>query len=852
MPELFRRLQYLLHRRRLERELANDMEAHREMAARAGHANFGNDLHLREQSRDAWGWTWIDHLLQDLRYAARSLRKSPGFTLAAILMLALGIGVNVAVFGFFNLFVLRPIQVRDAQSLLRFHRRGTNQYAFAVPYPEAAFFRQNSRTLASVIGVNSTSVSIEGEEKPEEARFVTGNFFRDLGGSSAVGRTLDPSIDEAPAADPVLVLSNGYWRRRFAADPSVVGRTLRVNNRQAVIVGVAAADFSGVGGALHDPAFFAPIVQQPYFVEGSRLLTDFSIESPGVSLWGRPGPGVTPSAAEEELRSLAVELRRQYPDSIWENERLPSEPGGYLSAMVTGNRRGTGTEQRDPIVPVLALAGSLTLMIFAVACGNLGGLLLARSVARQREISIRIAIGAGRGRLIRQLFTESLLLAGLGAAAGVALGSTVLHALLAYAGAPAWADGSPDWRIAAFALTAAFGSAILFGLTPALQIGRQRHRANITRHVLIAAQVAASCVLLIVTGLLGRALTRVAFSSPGFEYKQTIAVSSDLARNGYSPARSRAYLNALEDQVRALPGVQSVSLALSPPLGHVTITTGTDVEGHHVEFNRNHVSPEYFQTMAIPILRGRALRPNDRHVMVVSDSVARSAWPGKEPLGQTMDFGERFTVVGIAADVRNLKFGATETGAHAYFPIEEDQWPNLTVVARTAGVPQELAKAVAPAAGRLNPAIRPTIELLSSAFRERMGDVELVALAVSILGSLAQLLACFGIIGLVSYAVSQRTREIGIRMALGAKPGQVLAVVLRRLVLPVTIGLILGVAGAAGLAQFVRGRLYGISHLDPAAYAAAIGFFALTAGIAAVLPARKALRIDPLRALRHD
>ncbi len=245
-------------------------------------------------------------------------------------------------------------------------------------------------------------------------------------------------------------------------------------------------------------------------------------------MWGRLQPGQNPKAAEEELRSLAAELRRQHPTAIWEDERLPSEPGAYASSSLIGNRRGTGTEQRDPVVPIFALVGTLTLLILAVACGNLGSMLLARGVARQREIAIRVAIGAGNGRLIRQLFTESLLLAMLGSLAGLAVGYVVLRGLLVVAGGPAWLDASPDWRVVVFALAAGFGSAILFGLTPALQVGRQHHRAIFTRQVLIGAQVAASCVLMIVAGLLGRALDHAASTDPGFEYRQVVSIDPGL------------------------------------------------------------------------------------------------------------------------------------------------------------------------------------------------------------------------------------------------------------------------------------------------------------------------------------
>ncbi len=851
MTLLLRRLRYLLNRRRFDQELAEDLEFHREMSRRQGNMPLGNALHLREAARDAWGWTWIDRLGQDLRYTMRVLRQSPAFAAAALLMLAIGIGFNVAVFGFFNLVVWRPIHVRQPDSLLRFHRRGINQYAFAVPYPEAAFFRAHSRTLSAVIAVNRTGVSVEGEPKPVDASFVTANFFVELGGASRLGRVLDPLRDEPSAAQPVVVLSDGFWQRHFGADPSLLGRTLRINGKPATVVGVAASDFAGVGSGVREPAFWSPIAQQPYFVSGSRLLTDLSVESPGVSLWGRLREGLSARAAEQELASLAARLHRQDPSAIWENERLPSEPGGYLKSMIAGNRRGTGAEQREPIYPVFALTATLTLMILAVACGNLGSMLLARGVARRREIAIRVAIGAGNGRLIRQLFTESLLLAVLGSAAGLLLGAVVLRSLLAATGAPPWMDATPDWRVAAFSLAMGLASAILFGLTPALQIGRQRRRLHLTRQILIGAQVAASCVLLIVSGLLARALNHATSSSPGFEYRTVVSISAGLSANGYSPARSQAYLAALQDRLRAIPGVQSVSLALSPPLGHVTITAGTDIDGHHVDFQLNHVSSAFFATMSIPIVRGRALNPNERHVVVISESLARQAWPGQDPLGKSMEFGDRFQVVGISGSVRSLKFGEPDT-AHAYFPIEEGNWPSLSVLAKTAGSPQDLARAALTAARGLDVNVFPAVELLSGAFLTNLQGAEYSALAVSVLGSIAQLLACFGIVGVVSYAVSQRTREIGIRMALGAQPLQVLSVVLRHLAVPVGAGLMVGVAGAAGLSRFLRGWLYGISNLDPAAYAGAVAVFLVSVVIAALVPAHKALRIDPCRALRHE
>jgi predicted permease len=846
MNDLLRRLHYLLHRRRFDRELANDLEFHREMAESAGRP-LAHPLQLREQARDAWGWTWIDRFSQDVRYAARVLRKSPGFTLAAVLMLAIGIGVNVAIFGFFDLMVLRPLNVRDPATLLRFHRRAPQRYAFAMPYPEMAFFRRHATTLSAVLAFNTTGVAVEGEDKQVEASFVTANFFSELGAAPRLGRLLDPARDAAPDADPVVVLDEGFWQRHFGADPSVVGRTIRLNGKPAAIVGVASRDFSGL--RLNDSPLYLPITQQPYFTPGSQLLTDFTINS--VRMWGRLRPGVAPKAAEEELKSLAAQLRKQHPDDIWEKETLPSDPGGYAESMMIGDRSGTGSEKQNELFPVIALVATLGLLILAVACGNLGSLLMARGVAREREIAIRVAVGAGKGRLIRQLFTESLLLALLGAAAGMALGYAVLRGLMTATGSPAWLDASPDWRVAVFALGVGCLSAILFGLMPAFQAARQRHRATIARQVLVGAQVAASCVLLIVAGLLGRALKHVMSNNPGFDYQQVIAIDPRLGLHGYSPARAQAYLDTLQNRLRALPGVDSVSLAQSPPLGRRSEIAGVDLDGRHMRVQINRIDPQFFQTMKIPLLRGRNLMRGEPHAIVIGESLARAAWPGQDPLGKKFTMDEPYTVVGIAGTARVVKLEDSDS-VEVYFPIAPADLPGTSVLVRTAAAPEGLVRQVASTAKSVDPNTFPEVQLMKSGFRQKLRGAESSALAVSALGFVADLLACLGIVGVVAYAVSQRTREIGIRMALGARPAHILSVVLRQFSRPLAAGLLLGVAAAAALSGLLRGQLYGISNLDPMAYLGAVGLFALTVAVAALWPARRALRVDPMRALRHE
>ncbi len=849
MTGFFRRLYYLAHRRRLEDELATDMEVHREMSAAAGGTPLGNTLLLREEARDAWGWTWIDRFSQDVRYAIRGIRKSPGFTLAAILMLAIGIGANVAAFAFFDLMVLRPLNVRDPSTLLRFHRRSPQAYAFALPYPEAEFIGSNSRTLSALLLVNYTRVAVERVDKQVEAHFVSANYFQELGAGARLGRLIEPAGDGKPGADPVVVLSEGFWERQFGGDPQVVGRTIHVNGKVATVIGVASRDFGGL--SMDDPALWAPILQQPYFAAGSKLLTDFSVESPGVQTWGRLRPGATPKAAEDELKLLAGELRSQHPTGIWENESLPSEPGGYAQSLMNGNSRGTGAEVKSKLYPMFALLGTLVLLILAVACANLGSLLLARGVARQREISIRVSVGAGTSRLIRQLFTESLLLAILGSAAGLALGYCILRGLMTLTSAPAWLNVVPDWRVTMFALAVGVASAIFFGLAPAWQIARQRHRSNFVRQILVAAQVAASCVLLIVAGLLGRALDHTMSTNPGFDYDRLISIDSGLSRHGYSPARARAYLDALEARLQALPGVESVSLTLLPPLGRGAISGGVTVNGHDIETQLNRVDSRFFETMKIPLLRGRGLIQGDTGVVVISESLARAAFSGQDPLGKKLDFGSGLTVVGVSGNARLTRLEDSDS-VEAYMPIEPGDPPSLHVLVKTAGRPEDLAARVASTARAIDLDVIPDIELVKSRFERKLKGAEYSALAVSLLGGIAHVLACLGIVGVVAYAVSQRTKEIGIRMALGATSAQVLSIVLRQFSRPVVAGMLIGGGAAVALSRTLRGYLYGLSNLDPVAYLATLSLFIVTIMLAALWPARRALRVDPLRALRHE
>jgi predicted permease len=835
-------MRYLLNRRRLDQELAAEMEAHREMAAQDA-VPFGNSLRLREEARDAWGWTWIEHLSQDLSYGFRQLLRAPGFTLAATLMLAIGIGVNVAAFGFFNLMVLRPLPVREPATILRFKRHAPQSFAYQVPYPEMAFFRDYSKTLSAIMGVHESKVFITGESKPLTASFVTSNVFDELGAVPALGGVIRPTEDS-----PVAVISYVFWQSHFAASPSIVGQVIQLNHKPVTVVGVASSQFSGL--TVDDPQLWLPIMQEPYLFPGSHLLTDWSADAPGVTMFGRLKPGIGAAAAETELSLLAAQLRKQHPDDIWKDESLLSFPGAFAKNL-SGGRHGTGTEAPDEAYPIIGLAGAMVLLILGVSCANLGSLLLARGVAREREIKIRTSVGAGSNRLIRQLFTEGLLLALLGSAAGLSLGYFVLRFMMIISKAPAWLNPAPDWRVAVFAVGIGFISSILFGLTPAIQIVRQRHRTTRLRHFLITAQIAASCVLVIVSGLLVRALHHALTISPGFEYQEIISIDAGLAAHGYSPAKARIYLDTLQNRLRGTPGIQSVSMSSSPPLGNKKVTTGADIAGRSVDVHMYGVDPQFFTTMKIPMLRGRNLLPSDSHALIISRSLAVQ-WPTGDPLGRPFQMGDSsFNVVGVCGSARLVAIQDSEA-VEAYYLAPESELPSMVVLLRASGQPEGLLPFVSSVASSIDPQIMPEVQLMKTSFQRKMEASQYAAMTVTTLGVVALLLASLGIVGLVSYSISQRTKEIGIRMALGAKPAQILSIVVRQLTTPIVIGLIFGLGSAAFISQLLRKQLFGISNLDPLTYVASITFFAAAIFVAALLPARRALRIDPSHSLRYE
>jgi predicted permease len=838
MGEIFRRIRYLINRRRFDVELANDMEFHREMAARAGRNNFGNTLRIQEQAREAWGWTWLDRLFQDLRYAVRILARSPGFTLTAVLVLAIGIGVNVAAFTVFDLVALEPLPVRDPGSLVRLERRSPNASTDGAPNSSLLFYEKNAKTLSAVMGVLGVPpMQVDGDMQQASASFITPNYFTELGTPAAIGRLFDPKRDGDPAAPPSVVISYGFWQRRFGGDPSVVGRIIHIDKKPATIIGVLPYAFASLGG--QRPDIWMPIIQQPYFVEGSHTLTDPGDSS--IRMWGRLAPGVSAKTAGLELRALTDELRHQHPKDIWDKEYIQISPGGHMQVM------------QPEMYQVGAMVAVFTLLILAVACANLGGLMLARAVTREREIGIRVAIGANRGRIFRQLCTESLLLAMLGALAGLALGCAVMQIALTKMDMPKWVSAVPDWRVLLFTVAVMFAAAVFFGLMPAVQVARQRRHKTIARQFLVGAQVAASCVLLIVAGLLVRATQHALYTDPGFGYQQMLSIDPRLGRHGYAPAAAQAYFDQMQARLRATPGVRSVALVKLPPLGHEVDRETTEIAGHKVLIYPNWVEPGFFQTMNIPILLGRTFYPREKNAVIVSQSFARRQWPNQNPIGQRLgdDDATKSIVVGVAGNA-HINALSDDDATEQYWSAQPGDMPDMVVVARTAGAPDNLLPIAKSISESLDPKILPEIRRLKILYHDNISGIENAAMAVSLIGMIAVLVSGIGIIGLVAFTVSQRMKEIAIRIALGAKRAQVLSAVLLQFSWPVLLGLVAGTGITAAASKVLRIALYGINNLDPLSYASAIFVLIAIIFIAALLPARHALRLDLAKTLHSD
>jgi predicted permease len=831
MRELARRLWYLCNRGRLEREMADEMAWHREQMRADGRGDFGSDLRLREETREIWGWAWLDRLRQDLAYGARVLRNSPGFTLTAMVVLALGIGVPLTAFRVV-LSDLRGRPAPDPDTLVHLTRRGPGVHITTVPYPQLAFYAAGAQSFRSVIGVSDRNVAILGTAPaggPSEQvhlAFATVNYFMEFGITALRGRRLGPD-DERPDAEPAAMVGELFWQRRFGGDPAVIGQWIRVNGKPVRLVGVIPVS------ARTRADLWMPLVRQPYVIEGSALLTDWNSALDG---YARLKPGVTPKAAEEETRALAAKLRELRPHDVRQNEYLEARPILQFD------------DHSNEFRIALTAAGLVMLMLVA-ACANLGTLVLARGVTREREIRTRMALGAGRARIVRQLFTESLLLAVLSGLCGLVLSSLALKAIQLQHNP----TGSilPDWRVVGVTCGVALLAALIFGLPPALRLTSHANRGGRARTIFLSAQIAASFLLLFLSSLFVTSLQRFGASDPGFDYRHLVSIAPGLKAHGYSGPAAQAYLDSLRASASAVPGVRAVSEAWLAPWGNIFTATGW--EGHR--FAGNHVAPEFLDTMGMRLLKGRNFRPGDADVAIVTEAAARVLWPDGQALGKKLPWDAHGpTVIGVArnasttavGDPKPLEYYLTQSTADA---------PGSVVVVRVTGNPRESVRLLQAAAISLDKRLQPVVQVVSDAYDREVEDASRALAVIAGLGVVAILLSAIGLAGLAGYTVAQRTREIGLRIALGARGGQVVGAILAPLSRSMSIGLVCGAVGGSAAAVVLRSgiaAMAGLRLFDPLAYLMAGGFFAVVVALAVLAPGRRAMRIDPSRALQHE
>jgi len=807
--------------------------------------------------------------LHDLRYGARMLTKRPGFTAVAVLLLGLGIGANGTIFSWTEGLLFRPISgAAHAASLLSLHGTTPTRDALSVSYPN--FVDLRDRRPASVAGMTALrfiAVNIQTDGVPERAwaELVTADFFEVLGVTPAAGRVLTRDDDRATGGSPVVVLSHGYWQRRFDGSPAVVGRTINVNGTPFTVVGVAAPEFQGAttGMALD---MWVPMSMQPAVYAGTDRLTQRGNSWLGVLV--RPAEGSDISTVQAGLSRVAAQLAEEHPD-------VNEDRGVVLYPL-----------WRDPqsaaaiLGPVFGLLMAVTAVVLLIVCANLASLLLARGSSRRREIAVRLALGASRTRIVRQLLTESVLLAVLGGAAGLLftlVTSRLLGAFIPPSPLPIDASVDLSLRVPLISFALALGTTVLFGLAPALQSSRpalvptlKEARGMVgggrrwLRGGLVAGQVALSVLLLVGAGLFVRTFQQARVADPGFDLEQGWLASLDLLPGGYDAERGRLLYRQLLQDVRALPGVESAAIGRDLPLivGGSGSDTSVEIEGYvpaqgeEITIFYDRISPGFFGTLGVPLLAGRDFTDADagdaQPVIVINRTMARRYWPDQDPVGGRVRIGDWATVVGVVDDMAYRGIG-TPARPYMYLPLYSYYRPDVTLIVRTAADPGPVYEPLR-AAVQARDANLPLFDVRTVAAHKDMSVFvpRLAALMLGLFGGLALLLAGVGLYGLLAFIVTERTAEIGVRLALGASSSGIVRLVVGQGLRLTALGGIIGVTLAAVLMPLAASQLVGVGAHDALTYATAVAVLLGGAMLASYLPARRAAAVDPIRALRHE
>lgn len=879
-----KRLAGVFHRGRLERELDAELRSHLETAVemnlrkgmsaeearREAIRNFGGVEQTKELYRERRGLPMIEHTLQDLRFGMRMLRRSPGFSILAILCLTLGIGANAAVFSWVEGILFRPYPAVTHQERL-VALGGTTQDGENGPisWPDFLDLQRSCRLFDSlfVSKITGTTLSIGDRAERTTGSIVSANYFDAIGVHPILGRGFEPGEDTGRNAHPVTVISYQLWRGRFKGDPQIIGKTQRLNGVVHTIVGVAPEGFYGtfVGWAMQ---FWVPASMEEIFEAGGYKLEDRGAR--WIESYGRLKPGVTRQQAQEEISAVAKRLEAAYPAT----NRGRSMQLWPLWQTPFNNAR--------TLLPTLEIMVAVVFFVLLIACANVGNLLLVRSFARRHEMTVRLAIGASRGRLLKQLLTEGVILSAFGAVGGLIVAYWCRHALVllfpARGGVSMHLPGEIDWRVLAVSAGVCLLATLVVGLVPALQSGRidlagalksdsagvvgSRGRAWV-RSGLVVVQVSLSFVLLVGAGLLLQSLQKIRNSSPGFSTHGVLSTAVDLVSAGYDARRAQNFQDELLERVKALPGVESAVFARMSPLSYGSYSSSPiALDGYQlppeeqptVEYNE--VGPDYFVTMGIPLVSGREFtRADDEKaalVAVVNETMAKRYWRGKDPIGERVQVkGRWMRVVGVAKDSKYQSVRETPK-PFFYVPWRQNFSVGGGLYVRTPLSPETMASAVAREVHALDGNLAPYEMITMQEQVDRSTSPQKVAVTlVGVLGGLALLLAGIGLYGVMSYAVSQSARELGLRMALGADVSNVWRLVISRGMTLVAGGVLLGAVVALQLTRLMGNMLYRVSPRDPLAFGAAFAVMTIAALAACFFPALRATRTDPARALRE-
>jgi predicted permease len=890
-----------MRRRQFDADLEEEMRLHLEMRAeeqmRAGLAltdarraalrRFGNATALKEKSHMAWGWEWFEHLAQDASYGARAMLRSPGITLVALLSLALGIGANTAIFSLLDAVMLRSLPVKDPQSLVLFgdgRDRGIsddfpNQSLYSYP-----FYREmqtKNRVFSDVAAVfsmpNLTHGSLEehAESEPMNIQLVSGTYFPLLGVYALAGRTLTDEDDRTKDGGPVAMVSYAWWTRRLARDASVLNKKLTIGATVFTIVGVAPPEFFGTKVG-ESPDIWIPLSMQKEVPPGWDGYGDSFSES--LYLIARLKPGVDITRADTDANLLFQQILRGFPNAPLSQENLArlNRAQIQLTPMATGLSQ-LREQYSEPLKILMAVVG----LVLLIACANIANLLLARSTARARELAVRQALGAGRTRLIRQLLTESLVLAVAGGTLGVAFAAGASRLLLRLVsggqeGVPL--DVSMNVRLLLFGLAITLVTAILFGTIPAFRTTRLQLTESLNdgrgpvgagarsplAKALVVSQIAFSLVLLVGAGLFLHSLMNLSNVDTGFNRENVLRLQTDASSIGYAEgdARLARLYQQIQGRVRALPGVRAASYSLFT-YDEGSWNNQVSVEGYaspesHRDVHHNVVGPDYFTTMGIPLLAGRSFGPQDTatsaKVAVIGETMARTMFPRGSPIGHRYSRGgdKGIEVVGVVKDVK-VNSLQEEPQAIDYYPYTQHVRYLNDFEVRCAGDTDAAVSAVRQAIHEVDPLLPiSNVTTLEEQVGRSIANQRLVAQLSAFFGLLAVFLSCIGIYGVMSYVVTRRTSEIGIRMALGAGRSNVLWMVLREMLILVTIGIVLGMAVALAGERLVSDMLFGLKPTDPVTLVVANLGLLMAASIAGYLPARRASLVDPMVALRCE